>query len=165
VAIGDCGDIHCEELEDPATAMACLQENCVAELAACNATVTDDYDALDECISDNCPTIGGNLPSQQCLVEQVDILGNCTSAAEACVPDAGGGICSTAAACMSSCGYMDQVCFEACLTDINLVGQVFAIQYHACVQENCDAPYTEECLEQAKLVSCQTGWAVCESDQ
>jgi hypothetical protein len=141
--------------------------DCDAEIAACEATAVDAYDALKACIKGNCPpSIGGGAPSQECTLDQIEFGGTCKDLADACVTKTGGSTyCTNAVACMADCGWNDYSCFEGCLDSTSLEGQVLASQYHACVQGNCELPYTEACLQKAKDQSCSTLWSSCQNEQ
>ena len=147
-----CAEIwHCE--------LGCLSGDCACQEGydAEDAGLVA-YAGLADCLDSACPLNNGD-----CIADEVTFTGKCLSQAEACVPDAAGGTCSDVVSCiLDKCEPGNIACEEDCFKGAKLKNHVYGELYAACVQENCDEyPYTEECIQKAKDLTCGTQWSAC----
>ena len=142
---------HCE--------LGCLESDC-----GCfdGSTGDDDpaviaYDGLTDCLKSQCP-----LGEASCIGDEVTFIGECRTEAEVCVPDTAGGTCNDTVNCiLVECDVADLGCKETCFSGAKMENHVYGATYAACVEANCDFPYTEECLQKAKDDLCSTQWSAC----
>ena len=92
----------------------------------------------------------------------ISFVGDCRAEAEACIPDAAGGKCTDVVNCIiDGCELGDVDCKYDCFTGAKMENHVYGATYAACVEANCDYPYTEECKQKAKDDLCSTQWSAC----